>query len=150
MAIYTYHCETCNTEFDIRRPVAERDEPYLCPYDGAVTKRMMTAPQFTPGSWGDQTGKFGVNGIYDRGLGVRVQNERHRDQILKKKGFVRESELSGGRETFIEDWNQKRHQELEPQRKFERVFKEEIAKGTSPEDAVVKASPATEILSKGD
>jgi len=146
MAFYEYHCETCNTSYEIRRKVSDRDLPYLCPHDGAETKRMVTAPLFTPGSWGDETGKYGVNGVYDRGLGTYVKNEKHRDQILKQKGFVRESDLSGGREDYIETWNEKRHQQLEPQRKFERVFKEELAKGKSAEEAVVTASPASEIL----
>lgn len=150
MAFYTYHCETCNTEFDIRRPVSERNQPYFCPYDGVETKRMVTAPQFTPGSWGEQTGRFGVNGLYDRGLGMKIQNEKHRDQVLKQRGLVRESEISGGNEHFIEEWNAKRHQELEPQRKFERVYHEQIAAGKTPEEAVVAASPSHEILSKGD
>jgi putative FmdB family regulatory protein len=147
MAIYEHKCETCQTIFDVRRPIENRDDPYLCPYDGVVTKRMITAHQLTPGLFGDCTGKYGVNGVYDRGLGTHVHNEKHRDQILKQKGFVRESELSGGREDYIETWNEKRHQQLAPQRKFERVFKEELAKGKSAEEAVVTASPASEILS---
>ena len=146
MPIYEFKCETCQTVFDVRRPIENRDDPYLCPYDGVETKRMVTAHQLTPGLFGDNTGKYGVNGVYDRGLGTYVQNEKHRDQILKQKGFVRESDLSGGREDYIETWNEKRHQQLEPQRKFERVFKEELAKGKSAEEAVVTASPASEIL----
>ena len=146
MPIYEFKCETCQTVFDVRRPIDNRDDPYLCPYDGVETKRMVTAHQLTPSLFGDCTGKYGVNGVYDRGLGTYVKNEKHRDQILKQKGFVRESDLSGGREDYIEQWNEKRHQQLEPQRKFERVFKEELAKGKTAEEAVVTASPASEIL----
>jgi len=146
MPLYEYHCSTCETTFELKRSVSDRDIPYLCPYDGVETKRLVSAPSFTPGLWGDCTGKYGVNGVYDRGLGTYVQNEKHRDQILKQKGFVRESDISGGKEDYIEQWNEKRHQQLEPQRKFERVFKEELAKGKSAEEAVVTASPASEIL----
>lgn len=51
--------------------------------------RQVTAPAKTATTWGDQTGKYGVNGVWNRGLGCMVQNDRHADAIAKSRGLVR-------------------------------------------------------------
>jgi hypothetical protein len=42
----------------------------------------------TPGRWGDQTGKYGVNGYYDKGLGATYHSSMEREKIMKAKGLV--------------------------------------------------------------
>jgi len=39
------------------------------------------------------TSKFGVNGVYNRGLGEVVTDWRHYEQIMAERGLVRESDL---------------------------------------------------------
>jgi hypothetical protein len=48
--------------------------------------------------WGDNTGRFGVNGFYDRGLGATYHNTVERDQIMKRKGLVPLDEIGGDAE----------------------------------------------------
>jgi putative FmdB family regulatory protein len=38
MALYEYRCRTCDTTFELRRPMAEANAPATCPdgHDGAV------------------------------------------------------------------------------------------------------------------
>lgn len=39
------------------------------------------------------TSKFGLNGVYNRGLGTVVTDWRHYEQIMAERGLVRESDL---------------------------------------------------------
>lgn len=39
------------------------------------------------------TSKFGLNGVYNRGLGCNVQSWQHYEQIMAERGLVRESDL---------------------------------------------------------
>lgn len=44
----------------------------------------------TSGSWADAAGtKFGVNGFYNRALGVRVSSQKEADKIAESRGLVR-------------------------------------------------------------
>lgn len=61
----------------------------LCIPCSIVMHRTVTAPAWTPSGWGDQTGKYGVNGLYNRGLGCIVKNDRHADEIAASRGLVR-------------------------------------------------------------
>ena len=45
--------------------------------------------------WGDCTGKFGVNGHYDRGLGATYHNSMEREALMKAKGLVTWEEAGG-------------------------------------------------------
>jgi putative FmdB family regulatory protein len=38
MAMYEYRCRTCDSRFEVRRPMAEADAPTVCPggHEGAV------------------------------------------------------------------------------------------------------------------
>jgi hypothetical protein len=46
--------------------------------------RLVSAPAFTPSSWGDSQ----WTGRYDKGLGVTLQGKAHREQIMKARGLV--------------------------------------------------------------
>jgi len=44
----------------------------------------------TSSSWADAAGtKFGVNGFYNRALGVRVSSQKEADKIAESRGLVR-------------------------------------------------------------
>jgi hypothetical protein len=49
---------------------------------------------------GDQTGKYGVDGFYDRGLGARYQTSMQREAIMEKKGLVSTGDFD---KHFVED-----------------------------------------------
>ena len=59
-----------------------------CPKCGKLAIKQLSMPANTPGRWGDQTGKYGVDGFYDRGLGARYQTSMQREAIMEKKGLV--------------------------------------------------------------
>ena len=50
---------------------------------------------FTPLRYGDCTGKYGVNGFHDRGLGATYHNSMERDAIMKQKGLISWEEAGG-------------------------------------------------------
>jgi hypothetical protein len=81
-----------------------------CPTCGQRAEKQIATPAFTPGRWGDQTGKYGVNGFYDRGLGARYQTSMQREKIMDAKGLVPESSFG---KHHVEDTLQKQasHQE---------------------------------------
>lgn len=41
--IYTYVCTYCNTPFDLKRPLAERNDPADCASCGATAKRIFSS-----------------------------------------------------------------------------------------------------------
>lgn len=50
--------------------------------------KQLSSPAFTPGRWGDQTGKYGVNGCYDKGLGATYHTSMERERIMDARGLV--------------------------------------------------------------
>lgn len=50
--------------------------------------KQLSSPAFTPGRWGDQMGKHGVNGCYDKGLGATYHTSMERERIMDRKGLV--------------------------------------------------------------
>ena len=145
MPIFEFQCKSCSAKAEKIMKRSEVDEFLAhnsCTCGGEI-KKLISAHAYTPSLFGDMTGKFGVNGVFDPGLGRHVQNERHRDQILKQKGLVRESDM--GR-NFIEDWTEKRKAQKAPQLEFQRRYEAALDAGKTKEQAVVEAAPAHEIL----
>ncbi|MQA00483.1 MAG: hypothetical protein GEU80_14330 [Dehalococcoidia bacterium] len=42
--IYPYRCPACRAEFEVSRRLQDRNQPVLCPADGAESTRLLTAP----------------------------------------------------------------------------------------------------------
>ena len=59
-----------------------------CPECDKESIKQVSTPAHTPGRWGDQTGKYGVNGFFDRGLGARYHTSMQREALMDKKGLV--------------------------------------------------------------
>jgi hypothetical protein len=58
--------------------------------EGRIAKLIVSAPARTSVSWSDSCGtRYGVNGYYNRGLGVRVSSEAEADKIAASRGLVR-------------------------------------------------------------
>lgn len=90
MPLYEYECPICATRTEAVRPYTRRDASPICPgcrsYDLAMD-RLVSAPAFTPSSWGDS--KWA--GKYDKGLGVTLQSKAHREQVMKSRGLVEDT-----------------------------------------------------------
>lgn len=98
MPIFAWGCTCCGKEYETIMSY-ERSEQVevLCKECSLVMKKKVNIPAFTPSGWGDQTGTYGVNGKYNKGLGCYVNNDRHAEQIAKSRGLVPFSEAFSGR-----------------------------------------------------
>ena len=99
MPMYDFICYTCKKQTD-RLCKYENKDAQTCKDCDSPLHSLVSAPAKTAGKWGDQTGKWGVNGCYDRGLGATYYNSMDRERIAKSKGLV-PLEAVGG-DSFIE------------------------------------------------
>lgn len=97
MPIYSYRCSNEHIHERIR-PMSACDEPSICPACNENARPIPSLIAQTSLRWGDNTGRFGVNGFYDRGLGATYHNTVERDQIMKQKGLVPLDEIGGDAE----------------------------------------------------
>lgn len=96
MAIYEFQCESHHVT-DIICRSEERPATISCEICNSEAHYVIKAHANTPGLFGDCTGKHGINGVYDQGLGAHYRNGRERDAIAKSKGLVPVSELGEDR-----------------------------------------------------
>lgn len=99
MPIYDFICYTCKKQTD-RLCKFENKEEQTCKDCNSPLHSLVSAPAKTAGKWGDQTGKWGVNGCFDRGLGATYYNSMDRERIAKSKGLVPLEDVGG--DSFIE------------------------------------------------
>jgi hypothetical protein len=109
MPLFDYFCGEHVYE-ELLLPSEEVPDSIECPTCGKTATKQVSIPAHTPGRWGDQTGKYGVNGFYDRGLGARYQTSMQREAIMDKKGLAPESSFG---KHYAEDTLQRQaaHQE---------------------------------------
>lgn len=64
MALYEYHCENCETDFELRRPIRESDAAAECPNctSDQVSRRVSLFISFTKGQDSPQMGGCGCGG----------------------------------------------------------------------------------------
>lgn len=99
MPIYDFICYTCKKQTD-RLCKYENKDAQTCNDCDSPLRSLVSAPAKTSGKWGDQTGKFGVNGYYDRGLGATYYNNDQREKIAKSKGLIPLDAVGG--DSFVE------------------------------------------------
>ena len=51
MAIYEYYCPKCKTEFELKRPMGESDQPVACPQCGAEGQKLVSGFASKTGSY---------------------------------------------------------------------------------------------------
>lgn len=101
MPLHAFTCGGCGIRGEeIYRLSDDVPETLPCPKCSGELKRDAPLIQRSPGRWGDQMGKRGVNGTYDRALKCSYSNYRERDKILRSRGLVPVEDLANG---FIED-----------------------------------------------
>lgn len=99
MPMYDFICYTCKKQTD-RLCKFENKESQTCKDCDSPLHSLVSAPAKTAGKWGDQTGKWGVNGCYDRGLGATYYNSMDRERIAKSKGLIPLEDVGG--DSFVE------------------------------------------------
>ncbi len=87
MPLFDYFCGA-HVHEALFLPKEEVPNSIECPKCGKISLKQMPMPASTPGRWGDQTGKYGVDGFFDRGLGARYQTSMQREAIMEAKGLV--------------------------------------------------------------
>jgi hypothetical protein len=87
MPLFDYFCGE-HVHEALFLPKEEVPDSIQCPQCDEVALKQLSVPANTPGRWGDQTGKYGVDGFYDRGLGARYQTSMQREALMEKKGLV--------------------------------------------------------------
>jgi len=87
MPMFDYCCGRHTTE-ELFFPKEEIPEEILCSECGDRAIKMLPLVAKTAGRWGDQTGKYGVDGFFDRGLGARYHTSMEREAIMESKGLV--------------------------------------------------------------
>ncbi len=87
--------------------------------------KQLSTPAFTPGRWGDQTGKYGVNGFYDKGLGARYHNSMEREKLMDSRGVV---DAGAFDKHFHEDKIEKGNQSAEEHQKDVRALNANLQK----------------------
>lgn len=113
-----------------------------CPECGELASKLPPLIALTQSSWGDCTGQFGVNGVYDPNLRCYVKNERHRDQLLKERGLIRAIDA---KDTMASNARARKEKEARQDEVFAEYDKL-VASGLSEGDAQVAALPAEKIL----
>jgi len=99
MPMYDFICYTCKKQTDRLCKFENKDEQTCRDCDSPL-RPLVSAPAKTAGKWGDQTGKWGVNGCFDRGLGATYYTSAERERIAKSKGLVPLEDVGG--DSFIE------------------------------------------------
>lgn len=102
MPFYEYQCTLCYSEIELLQSIEEGEYfvyENTCECGGDL-KKMISTFAHTPSRWGDETGKYGVNGMFSKGLGKIVKNRREEEKIMASMGKVPVADLP---QHFIED-----------------------------------------------
>lgn len=145
MPIYEYGCNECTARAEDLFRVDEAPAAMPCPRcSTGELRRLVSLPAHTPGRWGDQTGRHGVNGVYDRGLGARYHTSMERERLCKERGLVPLSDLG-------DDWwqNQTDKQLADKAREeglAESLLTTSARLGGDMSRAIAEVMPARDIL----
>lgn len=116
-----------------------------CPSCGQLCDRQISMPAKTASQWGDT--QFGINGKFNRGLGVHITSRKQEDDILKKRGLIREADLGTH---FYADQTQKQKNERDRIDKISKDYHNAVvAHGDDPERHIKAATeifPAKQML----
>lgn len=152
MPLREYRCVDCeytSTEL-IKGDYPKEIECPECKAEGhiAIAKYVISLPAKTSLSWGDNTGRFGVNGYYDRALGATYHNSAERDAICKAKGMVPLEEIG---EAYCEKIVNKTRKEVARAEADTIALEAAIVKHNgNMEKAVVEAFPAKQCLERAN
>ena len=135
MPIYDYACYTCKKVEEKFVKFSDKDTQSCTCGKGMV--RLVSAPAKTVGRWGDQTGKWGVNGYFDRGLGATYYSSAEREKIAKAKGLIPLEDVGG--DSFIENRMAAELNIKAEQDKILQSYKDKVAEYGGSKQAQVRA-----------
>lgn len=145
MPLREYKC-SCGHVTEELFMIREEHPPALeCESCGLQAQLIFSAVAKTAGRWGDSLG--GVNGHYDAGLGVHIQNHQEKDRILRERGLVPLSDLGG--DSFFDSAVDAQVQADAKMDADIATYKENLKSLGSKEEAVQATWNAKEIL-QGD
>lgn len=137
MPIHDYACFECEKIEEKFIKMSQVNDVMSCSACGKEMKRMMSLPAKTSGKWGDQTGKWGVNGFYDRGLGATYYTSAEREKIARSKGLVPLEDVGG--DSFIENRFSAERNIREQQDKILQDYKDKVKEYGGSIQAKVRA-----------
>lgn len=137
-------CPSCSVVKERLAKISERNS-IECNDCKHIVKRLVDMPAKMKEGWsGGWTEGLSSTAKYDVGLGQVIYSERHRDKLLKEKGWVRESEL--GSSTWDRAQSKYKEDKIKEDR-FATDYKANITKfGGDKERALVETLPAKKIL----
>jgi len=81
MPLYEYECKNKH-HIEVLRPFDRRSNSVVCGC-GETATLMVSMPAKTAYGWGDTK----WDGYYDRGLGVKLRDKSHREQVMQARGL---------------------------------------------------------------
>ena len=146
MPLFDYCCGRHTTE-ELFFPNEQIPEEKPCSKCGGRAIRMLPVVAKTPGRWGDQTGKYGVNGFFDRGLGATYYNSMEKEKLMDAKGLTT---LSSFGDDYVDDSLDKQTEsDLRHERNI-KTFKAKMAKtGGDAGKAIAETFTLSEMRKQG-
>jgi putative FmdB family regulatory protein len=120
MPMYEFMCYTCKKQMD-RLCKYENKEAQTCPDCDSKLKPLLTAPQRTPGRWGDS------GGGYDRSLGRHFNNSMEKEKYIRANGLIAASDFGGV--SFVDGIVEREEAKHVQHEKDMEVFKDVVSKG---------------------
>lgn len=93
MPIHRYKCQNGHVFEKFYRNRADVEETCSCQKCQLEATKTVPLIAKTSTGWGDQTGKFGVNGYYSYSMGKQFQNDKECRVYAESKGFAPASEF---------------------------------------------------------
>ncbi len=161
MPFYEFKCKGCKNVVEALVDMDKDDlwmdehECIICDKDGRRKQhgwtRLISAPARTVTLWGDETGKYGVNGMYSSALGRRVTNKREEERICRKMGYVNANDLP---KDFVDNKIQSQLAEDQHFENLNSAYKKKVEEYGSTYGGTMKAIcevlPAKEMLKQAD
>ncbi len=139
-----YRCDSCLYSF---KTEGETDDLRACPHcNGQFEKMDSEVSIFSNRDYHLASGR---DGFYSMALGRVVESESVEEDIMRERGFVKESELNRkhNHDNYFEHMqNLLRMREIEIAR-LTKIYNDALAEGKSPEEAIALAYNTEDALS---
>jgi len=168
MPLYQFRCEGCGRKTEAFMKVNEAcgdNKSWVCGEDqdtfmsmrdydgdgfvnegcGGNVYKMIVAPAYTPSLWGDETGKYGVNGYFSNALGKHLKGGRREERkIMEERGYIPESDMP---QHYWAEQTEKRQREAAAKEKDVREIAALEASGMDKGEAIAQVFSAERALS---
>jgi len=140
MPAYDFMCYTCNKQTD-RLCKYEAREAQFCRDCNAKLKPLLSAPQRTPGRWGD------TGGGYDRSLGRHFNNSMEKEKYIRANGLVAASDFGGV--SFVDNIVEKEEAKFVQHEKDMEIFKGVVSSGGDLSKAYAETYSVDNLKARG-